>query len=120
MIRRPPRSTLFPYTTLFRSLLKAEDPEPGPRAEGRLPRHDAGKGEHDESRGGHHDGHGAANGLKEDEREPEQDKPEHPPNAADRFGRRQEVLLRHQVAVELVPDRREDGLGVPPDLRKEP
>src|SRR2546422_4413849 len=24
MIRRPPRSTLFPYTTLFRSLLKAE------------------------------------------------------------------------------------------------
>src|SRR3989442_11109941 len=25
MIRRPPRSTLFPYTTLFRSLLKAVD-----------------------------------------------------------------------------------------------
>src|SRR2546430_6229621 len=25
MIRRPPRSTLFPYTTLFRSLLEAED-----------------------------------------------------------------------------------------------
>src|SRR2546429_4609966 len=24
MIRRPPRSTLFPYTTLFRSVLKAE------------------------------------------------------------------------------------------------
>src|SRR2546426_3117959 len=24
MIRRPPRSTLFPYTTLFRSLLKAQ------------------------------------------------------------------------------------------------
>src|SRR2546429_6285179 len=24
MIRRPPRSTLFPYTTLFRSLQKAE------------------------------------------------------------------------------------------------
>src|SRR2546429_7212729 len=24
MIRRPPRSTLFPYTTLFRSLTKAE------------------------------------------------------------------------------------------------
>src|SRR3712207_7861867 len=36
MIRRPPRSTLFPYTTLFRSGLKAEvrreeadDEEPG-------------------------------------------------------------------------------------------
>src|SRR2546430_5281321 len=24
MIRRPPRSTLFPYTTLFRSMLKSE------------------------------------------------------------------------------------------------
>src|SRR3712207_8126173 len=28
MIRRPPRSTLFPYTTLFRSKL-AEKPKPG-------------------------------------------------------------------------------------------
>src|SRR3989454_2426337 len=26
MIRRPPRSTLFPYTTLFRSRLRADDP----------------------------------------------------------------------------------------------
>src|SRR2546427_8443829 len=25
MIRRPPRSTLFPYTTLFRSLVKLDD-----------------------------------------------------------------------------------------------
>src|SRR3712207_7045185 len=25
MIRRPPRSTLFPYTTLFRSLLRRDD-----------------------------------------------------------------------------------------------
>src|SRR3712207_1468033 len=29
MIRRPPRSTLFPYTTLFRSV---EDPWPAPRS----------------------------------------------------------------------------------------
>src|SRR3712207_7603406 len=40
MIRRPPRSTLFPYTTLFRSGSVGEDPvervqEPGDRA---LPR----------------------------------------------------------------------------------
>src|SRR2546430_8428929 len=28
MIRRPPRSTLFPYTTLFRSLGFIERPEP--------------------------------------------------------------------------------------------
>src|SRR2546430_6711540 len=27
MIRRPPRSTLFPYTTLFRSLLDLPDPK---------------------------------------------------------------------------------------------
>src|SRR2546430_9096781 len=35
MIRRPPRSTLFPYTTLFRSLIRAVigasvDPQPAP------------------------------------------------------------------------------------------
>src|SRR3712207_8819257 len=28
MIRRPPRSTLFPYTTLFRSLLRPPGPNP--------------------------------------------------------------------------------------------
>src|SRR2546422_1978488 len=31
MIRRPPRSTLFPYTTLFRSLEGAELRRAGPR-----------------------------------------------------------------------------------------
>src|SRR2546430_3480560 len=38
MIRRPPRSTLFPYTTLFRSqnrLLAFLNPEVDPRATGR-------------------------------------------------------------------------------------
>src|SRR2546429_7085779 len=34
MIRRPPRSTLFPYTTLFRSGVRAA-PRPGRRAPGR-------------------------------------------------------------------------------------
>src|SRR6266853_2439440 len=28
MIRRPPRSTLFPYTTLFRSLFRSRHPSP--------------------------------------------------------------------------------------------
>src|SRR5256885_12754447 len=45
MIRRPPRSTLFPYTTLFRSALAPGAGRPGrggggaprPRAEARLP-----------------------------------------------------------------------------------
>src|SRR5438034_7888851 len=34
MIRRPPRSTLFPYTTLFRSR-RRHDVRPGPRAAAR-------------------------------------------------------------------------------------
>src|SRR2546422_5632077 len=42
MIRRPPRSTLFPYTTLFRSLADPGVPPDRKRrfllAEGRLPR----------------------------------------------------------------------------------
>src|SRR2546427_13027165 len=29
MIRRPPRSTLFPYTTLFRSVVSALEPDAG-------------------------------------------------------------------------------------------
>src|SRR2546425_6799516 len=32
MIRRPPRSTLFPYTTLFRSVMKVAAPIPGVEA----------------------------------------------------------------------------------------
>src|SRR3712207_7567730 len=44
MIRRPPRSTLFPYTTLFRSARGALDPQlegerhPGQALDGRLQR----------------------------------------------------------------------------------
>src|SRR5258708_31387069 len=44
MIRRPPRSTLFPYTTLFRSLLggpvqppKAHRPRPGGTSRSGIP-----------------------------------------------------------------------------------
>src|SRR2546421_5410745 len=33
MIRRPPRSTLFPYTTLFRSPARSRQPEGADRAE---------------------------------------------------------------------------------------
>src|SRR5256885_7944129 len=32
MIRRPPRSTLFPYTTLFRSVSKRGEQTPEPRS----------------------------------------------------------------------------------------
>src|SRR2546427_4838415 len=39
MIRRPPRSTLFPYTTLFRSLRRGAAAIP---ARASLPLHDAG------------------------------------------------------------------------------
>src|SRR5256885_12946851 len=37
MIRRPPRSTLFPYTTLFRSLERASDAGVGRVIRRRLP-----------------------------------------------------------------------------------
>src|SRR3712207_7074156 len=35
MIRRPPRSTLFPYTTLFRSLWEPRPADRGPREDRR-------------------------------------------------------------------------------------
>src|SRR3712207_7187692 len=35
MIRRPPRSTLFPYTTLFRSLWRKPPNQPRPQVEKR-------------------------------------------------------------------------------------
>src|SRR5256885_8454704 len=44
MIRRPPRSTLFPYTTLFRSVGRAEPERVG---EIRLERARNGRAEHD-------------------------------------------------------------------------
>src|SRR2546430_13188099 len=37
MIRRPPRSTLFPYTTLFRSLNRCLSTSTPPRKRGRSP-----------------------------------------------------------------------------------
>src|SRR5260370_8855891 len=37
MIRRPPRSTLFPYTTLFRSVVRFDDADLGERAAAQLP-----------------------------------------------------------------------------------
>src|SRR5256885_12082755 len=39
MIRRPPRSTLFPYTTLFRSAFGRGDPRHALPARYRQPRH---------------------------------------------------------------------------------
>src|SRR2546430_7050852 len=51
MIRRPPRSTLFPYTTLFRSLLErrqrvANDDRAGRNVLGQLARAEARSEEH--------------------------------------------------------------------------
>src|SRR2546423_6372819 len=45
MIRRPPRSTLFPYTTLFRSLLVA-DPGAQPAQVRLVPAHGVRHGSH--------------------------------------------------------------------------
>src|SRR2546422_10104292 len=50
MIRRPPRSTLFPYTTLFRSrnAARSEGPDGSGHRAGRVARvpHEAGRGTH--------------------------------------------------------------------------
>src|SRR3712207_7484256 len=52
MIRRPPRSTLFPYTTLFRSRVgRRQLPVPGQRSRGQ--RRDGGRKRHARSRGPH-------------------------------------------------------------------
>src|SRR3712207_7618703 len=59
MIRRPPRSTLFPYTTLFRSFAGVSDgmttrqAAAGPSAAPPILRADAGTGAHRRGRGGH-------------------------------------------------------------------
>src|SRR2546429_8444401 len=44
MIRRPPRSTLFPYTTLFRSDRRRRADESGRRSDGYEPDDDTGCG----------------------------------------------------------------------------
>src|SRR5260370_5545399 len=51
MIRRPPRSTLFPYTTLFRS--RGHEVSPSARPRGRAPD----RREHQDRRRHHHPGH---------------------------------------------------------------
>src|SRR2546430_15305048 len=77
MIRRPPRSTLFPYTTLFRSVdgaPPAADPRRSVRRGQRHPRRDGRRHAFGRNRGGgvplrggasdgpHHPGDGAAGG----------------------------------------------------------
>src|SRR5689334_23770498 len=47
MIRRPPRSTLFPYTTLFRSVLLVGVVHHGAQLHGHVSEHPAGEGAED-------------------------------------------------------------------------
>src|SRR3712207_6914594 len=49
MIRRPPRSTLFPYTTLFRSIHPFPQPSPKPAAEPHSPQPGPPQGPHSDS-----------------------------------------------------------------------
>src|SRR2546422_10037842 len=66
MIRRPPRSTLFPYTTLFRSRRRRQPPGRGGSARGAQPpgarRASAGDGE---ARGEVGEGGGGLRGSRE-------------------------------------------------------
>src|SRR5256885_3142590 len=52
MIRRPPRSPLFPYTTLFRSLkpVQGEEIRLPPHTQRELPPHGAGRGQRQQDR----------------------------------------------------------------------
>src|SRR2546422_7555126 len=73
MIRRPPRSTLFPYTTLFRSHQRPDQPcrESGKDAEPADCRHAQSAGEGQTAGGGGHRGREAplgAGGHREEER----------------------------------------------------
>src|SRR5258706_3614693 len=61
MIRRPPRSTLFPYTTLFRSGRKSE-PVPAPAVR-RAARHDGLREGAAPGRAGYHRGRAARPGA---------------------------------------------------------
>src|SRR6266851_9036018 len=54
MIRRPPRSTLFPYTTLFRSD-RRRTPPPRPRSSGRRSPSSVRSAEHTSELQSHHD-----------------------------------------------------------------
>src|SRR5256885_10052634 len=62
MIRRPPRSTLFPYTTLFRSVERRQPVRPPPRAD---PRREGvpGRGRHHHARREVPGGHPAVEGT---------------------------------------------------------
>src|SRR3989449_11421832 len=51
MIRRPPRSTLFPYTTLFRSRFQERRPKEFRRKKGEYESHDRLRESHDRRRG---------------------------------------------------------------------
>src|SRR2546422_4065877 len=71
MIRRPPRSTLFPYTTLFRSLRRGPARMPGEQAAE----------------------HGASGGAVAVGREVERDLAHHRGRQADRVGRERVNLV---------------------------
>src|SRR2546429_3567042 len=65
MIRRPPRSTLFPYTTLFRSVLAQGAVDQAPRHQERPRRHHA-RGDVEEGRGRRRRGAGRPRGRSEE------------------------------------------------------
>src|SRR5258708_15673556 len=81
MIRRPPRSTLFPYTTLFRSAARGDAGAPGhdrgydPRAATAVPRHR--HAEPDRIRGHLPAAGGAARSVRSEEHTSELQSPDH-------------------------------------------
>src|SRR2546422_3696861 len=85
MIRRPPRSTLFPYTTLFRSLRRGPARMPGEQAAE----------------------HGASGGAVAVGREVERDLAHHRGRQADRVGRERVNLVEALLHFPPVPEARQ-------------
>src|SRR3712207_8293340 len=83
MIRRPPRSTLFPYTTLFRSV------------DGR----DVGPVDHDRSRRVEHAAARAPDGERRKREEPRVPERERPPRPGDRSEEHTSELQSRQYLV---------------------
>src|SRR5258708_33304596 len=102
MIRRPPRSTLFPYTTLFRSLRRGrgETAARGREAEGEA-RGGAGQGE-DRGEGGRERGEGLmGQKVRPTGVRPGVNKTRRPPRGA---GKDQAEQLHHDVRPLADPD----------------
>src|SRR3989454_11640044 len=110
MIRRPPRSTLFPYTTLFRSVVRESRVEGRTRPEPRQPAE-------------HHQADHGRDSTEEDHQLERDDDERRQRRSDDTPGAELEILAPgDETPDERGPNRQEEGrrdTGEPPDQREE-